>query len=318
MVAPTQDQSGPIVELVNSAEIAEHGEPDFSPEDLFHEWDQLSLETDAWTVLDPEGRLVGYADVVQRGHGHLESFAVTHPVHRGRGIGSTLVGLIEERAAQRIDEAPPGARVSLGNFVSHANPEALGLLESRGYGPARSYWRMTIQLDEQEPQAAEWPPGLTVRSFVPGRDERPTFDATEEAFADHWGHVPTKFEVWVRRTRRESFDPAIWFLAIDGDQIAGVSLCSAESETPWVDTLAVRRPWRRRGLGLALLQHSFAELWRRGYRRIALGVDSQNIAGATRLYERAGMRVDRQWDLYERELRPGRELATQTLAAEPA
>ncbi len=83
----------------------------------------------------------------------------------------------------------------------------------------------------------------------------------------------------------------------------------------WVGSLSVRRPWRRRGLGLALLLHSFHALQERGKARVGLGVDAQNLTGATRLYEKAGMHSDprRQWSVYEKELRPGIELSVQTM-----
>jgi ribosomal protein S18 acetylase RimI-like enzyme len=64
----------------------------------------------------------------------------------------------------------------------------------------------------------------------------------------------------------------------------------------------VRKPWRRRGLGLALLQHAFTEFWRRGERTVALGVDAENPTGATRLYERAGMHVLFDAVVYEKPL----------------
>ena len=60
---------------------------------------------------------------------------------------------------------------------------------------------------------------------------------------------------------------------------------------------------------LALLHHSFGELYRRGKRKVGLEVDAQSLTGATRLYEKAGMRVDRQYDVYEKELRSGRDLS---------
>jgi ribosomal protein S18 acetylase RimI-like enzyme len=62
---------------------------------------------------------------------------------------------------------------------------------------------------------------------------------------------------------------------------------------------------------MALLQHSFAEFWRRGMRTIGLGVDAANPTGATRLYQRAGMQVAAEYVLYEKELRPGAEPVTQ-------
>ena len=71
-------------------------------------------------------------------------------------------------------------------------------------------------------------------------------------------------------------------------------------EAGWVQGLAVRRPWRRRGLGLALLLHSFRELRARGREHVGLGVDGENTTGAVRLYERAGMHVARRSDTYNK------------------
>jgi ribosomal protein S18 acetylase RimI-like enzyme len=78
----------------------------------------------------------------------------------------------------------------------------------------------------------------------------------------------------------------------------------------WVEILGVRKLWRRRGLGLALLLHSFHALRQNGALRAGLGVDSGSLTGATRLYKRAGMSVSREIALYELELRPREELGT--------
>jgi ribosomal protein S18 acetylase RimI-like enzyme len=105
---------------------------------------------------------------------------------------------------------------------------------------------------------------------------------------------------------------------MDGDEVAGISLCPPhsidDSEVGWVGTLGVRRPWRKRGLGLALLRHSFNEFYRRGKRKVGLGVDAENLTGALRLYENAGMHVEQAFDQYEKELRPGREISVQSLS----
>jgi len=75
----------------------------------------------------------------------------------------------------------------------------------------------------------------------------------------------------------------------------------------WIATIGVRRPWRKQGLGLALLLHSFGEFYKRGKTTIGLGVDASNPTGATRLYQKAGMRVASEFVTYEKELRAGRE-----------
>ena len=66
--------------------------------------------------------------------------------------------------------------------------------------------------------------------------------------------------------------------------------------------LGVRRPWRRRGLGRALLLEAFARFRERGCHAAALGVDGENTTGAVRLYESVGMRVAHRADVYERRI----------------
>jgi ribosomal protein S18 acetylase RimI-like enzyme len=122
-----------------------------------------------------------------------------------------------------------------------------------------------------------------------------------ESFRDHWGFVDRPLEIemeaW-RKFRLEDplFDPALYFLALDGEQIAGVSLCKRQADNDpqegYVHTLAVRRPWRKRGLGKALLLHSFREFQARGLLRASLVVDGASLTGAVRLYESVGMRSD--------------------------
>src|SRR6266540_1357959 len=137
----------------------------------------------------------------------------------------------------------------------------------------------------------------------PGQ-EREIFDASEDAFQDHWGFVPHDYHEWRAWTvERPSFDPSLWLIARDGDEIAGISLCYVGEGEGWVGVLGVRRPWRKRGLGRALLLESLRELRRRGMPCGALGVDSENPTGATRLYERAGMNVVNQSDAYKKDIR---------------
>jgi mycothiol synthase len=148
--------------------------------------------------------------------------------------------------------------------------------------------------------------------------------AVREAFKDHWGYLDTPFEEererWLHHMDTDAeFDPSLWFLAMDGEEIAGISLCKWKAfddpDMGWVNILGVRRPWRRRGVALALLRHSFREFYARGRCKIGLGVDAQSLTGATRVYEKAGMRSDprRELLLYEKELQSGREIRTQSL-----
>lgn len=90
--------------------------------------------------------------------------------------------------------------------------------------------------------------------------------------------------------------------------MTGFSLNRYRMGIGWVRTLGVRRPWRKKGLGLALLQYSFGEFYKRGKSTIGLGVDASNPTGATRLYQRAGMYIASEFVTYEKELRASRSL----------
>jgi ribosomal protein S18 acetylase RimI-like enzyme len=70
----------------------------------------------------------------------------------------------------------------------------------------------------------------------------------------------------------------------------------------YVGVLGVRRPWRGRGYGRALLHHSFREFRRRGATHATLGVDAANATGATQLYKSVGMRVEQEEIVWEKVL----------------
>jgi mycothiol synthase len=161
-----------------------------------------------------------------------------------------------------------------------------------------------------------FPEGITIRSMVPGEEKRVVV-VWNEIFRDHWGYVEESFKAVYQRLKaifldNPEFDPRLFFLAMHGDEMVGISLClqhaPSDASMGWISTLGVRRNWRKMGLGLGLLRHSFDALYQTGIRRVGLGVDTSNLTGAVRLYEKAGMKVARQFDQYELELRPGKEI----------
>jgi mycothiol synthase len=301
--APTEEDFRAVADLILASDLASYGEPDYLEEELLAEWRDLDLEKDAWVVVTQGGELAGYAAVEHRGHELTFAEGYVHPRFTGRGVGSSLIRLTEARARERASLAPPGTRVALDNTINGGDVRARRLLEHEGYEAARHFRRMAIELEEAPEQEA--PSGVAIRPCVPGREERAVFEALDEALRDHWEYRPTTFEEWERRMKRLGFDPGLWLLAVADDEVAGAAVCEDRSGTGWVSVLAVRRPWRRRGLGLALLRRAFGEFYRRGVLKIALAVDSQSLTGATRLYERAGMRVERLYSVYRKELRPG-------------
>jgi mycothiol synthase len=299
---PTEDDVAAITAVIRACELAAYGEAEFDEEQARVAFRVVDPARDAWVVEDAERRIVAAALVRRRHATRLRSFAEVHPEHTGRGIGSALLERIEARARELAGEVPQ-EEVRLGQDVPVGNEPARGLLQARGFEYVRRFWKMSIDLAE-EPPAPEWPDEIRVATMLPG-EERAVFDASEDAFADHWDHVPHDYDEWrVFMVERESFDPSLWILARDEDEIAAFSLCTIAPDEGYVGVIGTRRPWRRRGLALALLHESFRRLRARGAARCGLYVDAANPTGATRLYERAGMHVVRESDVFTKRVSP--------------
>ena len=274
-----------IDELITAADVAVQGWSESSEPELLGWWRMLDLERDSWLLQENDGGVVA-AYAVAFPHGEtLELDGFVHPEYQGRGLGAWLVARAEERARKL-------GLPKLYAWSLAADVRAHRLFAQFGMRELRRFYRMLIELDSP-PSPPEWPPGLHVDTFR--REDADVFHATlGDAFTDEWNFVPMPFEEWYERriVKDPQFEPSLWFLVRDGEEVAAVMRCEPDrSGAGFVGALGVRKAWRKRGLGLALLRHAFAEFYRRGQPRIALGVDAENPTGATRLYERAGMHV---------------------------
>lgn len=304
----TMDDIQAVVDLMIASDLAQYDEPDVDPNRVRLDFEEPGhdLERNTWMVFAPDGRLAGFTDT----HLYVEDFEVsvdgyTHPDFWGMGVGTAMLELAEARAHELAQQIPGNERVKMMTGIIYKDEGARSLLEGRGWIPVRHFYTMEIELDAPPPEPV-WPEGITVRPFVLGQDDYATYEAQEEAFADHWNHAKPPYEEWERvKIKGGDLDPSLWFLAVEGDEIVGVALCKYRAGLAWVQNLGVRKPWRKRGIGEALLLHSFGEFYRRGERRIGLGVDAASPTGATRLYERVGMKPVRQYVAYEKEARAG-------------
>jgi mycothiol synthase len=249
-------------------------------------------------VAERDGRIVGYGDrwrEAERDRAWLDVVALP-------GEPETAEALLRELEARAAPDVDPGALAM--TFVPEAEETLRGVVEAAGYELFRHSFRMARRLAGVDPPV--WPDGIRVTTYEP-EHEALVHAGHQEAFADHWEHKHEPLEEWRKwLVEKPSFDPSLWFLAWDRDEVAGLSLCrvhaSGDAGHGFVSVLAVRRPWRRRGLATALLLHSFEEMERRGMHKASLGVDGENTTGAVRLYELAGMTIERRYDAYRKEL----------------
>jgi mycothiol synthase len=282
-------------------------------------------DSDMRIALDEEGRAAGLAVVLRSGEPHtsIECPAMTHPLYEN---DATLLDSPQawtlRRAGELVSLASPELRVTAEAYIVAEDGARRGSLERAGFNLIRVRNRMRIDLMAPPPEP-QWPAGISLRTADPDQDLEAMVALYLETWADHWGFVEQPFDQvladWRHGVEAEGdrLDPSLWFVATDRSEIVGICLnynhVADDTTRGYVDALGVRPAWRKRGIALALLHHTFGEFCRRGYASVELDMDSQNLTGALRVYERAGMQLIRQSLSYERELRPGIDLATREL-----
>jgi mycothiol synthase len=285
-----------VTALKIAVETAWHGESDVTLEVVREEWalPRLVLERDSWVLEDAADGLVGYGFCwVEAPPAEIVAEQLVHPAHRGRGLSALLLDLCETRAAAVVRAAGPAVDGVLGVWVPEGDAPRRALNERRGYRHIRTF----LRLDRDLAAPVERPPlpaGVKIRTFRRHQDEGAVHAAGQEAFRDHFRPAAMDLGEWLAfRFVRGDLDLGLWFVAWDGDEVAGAMLAFETPVGGYLDELFVRRPWRGRGLGRALLLEACAELRRRGRPVAYLGVDSENPTGAMHLYGSAGFTQSR-------------------------
>lgn len=265
-----------------------------APDEELLQWltsPNVDLERNVRLAFDDHGRLLGYVDVDPVGERPVRwwSDVRLRPDADFEAAVPELLRWVERRA--------DGGVIRVWVPVGHDSQARA--YEAEGFRRIRGSYRMEVALADVREQPS-LPDGIEVRTLAPG-EERIGYEVHQETFADSWEHVSEPYEEWEHYlVESEAFDPSLWFVAWAGDEPAGVALCRDRSGFGFVGILGVRRPWRRLGLGRALLLHAFGEFRRRGYANVRLGVDAESLTGAHKLYESVGMRVIRELSVFEK------------------
>ncbi|MBM3143847.1 MAG: GNAT family N-acetyltransferase [Chloroflexi bacterium] len=231
------------------------------------------------------------------------------PEWRRRGIGTAILRQNERRIYEIAAQHPAEAPKFFQNDHSDRQPGVAALLKANGYEAVRWGYEMLRRMIAPLPEAP-MPAGLEVRPVMEDH-YRLIWDAQNEAFRDHWGHVQTTEEDYQRwLSNPVTFDPTLWKVAWEGDQVAGMVLnFFSEDENQeyqrhrgYTENISVRRPWRRRGLARSLLVQSIKMFREMGMEETALGVDSNNPNQALDLYSSVGYQIYKKATLYRKPL----------------
>jgi ribosomal protein S18 acetylase RimI-like enzyme len=292
--------------IANSIRTAEGTEFSTTDDQFAQFYDTLtdSDTRDDVAVAELGGEIVGYGRAAHHvelaGTAVYEVIPFVNPITTSPEIFVAMVAALEARARVIADRFDEPIKV-LETFGGDLAPERDTLLREMGYEAVRYFFGMVRPTLDDLPDAA-LPEGLEIRDVRP--EHLPAiWSAADEAFQDHWGYAPPGPNDYERFTTDPvTSDTTLWRIAWDGDEVAGQvrSFINAEENARlgrrrgYTEHIAVRRPWRRRGVARALVAASFPLLRARGMTEAALGVDAENPSGALRVYERCGFqRVSR-------------------------
>lgn len=258
-----------------------------------------SYETDTLLAINSEGEVtaMGWVFAPPEGEEYYSAYlwGEVHPAQRNRGLGELILTWMEARGRKILTTRPAGLPRYLRGSCQDQEIDRIALYEQHGFQPVRSAYRMRCDLTQPIPEG-QLPDGLTLSQWTPELDQA-VMEACNEAFRDHWGFIPISLEAWkLWFTGNPNFRPDLTFIALDGNEVAGLSLNQVREEENaetgiqegWIQELAVRQPWRKRGIATALLCTSLQAFKQVGLAYAGLGVDTENLTGALRIYERLG------------------------------
>ena len=299
----TGDDAAAYVRFQEAVRVADAGSEVTTDEIARHELadPNCPVATNTMALVLPDASLAASIMVNARLDG-IESrrvflWGATHPEHRGRGIGTAILAWGIARA-EEILAGQPAELLRLVETVKEVRlADAVAVHESAGFRAARWYFDMRRDLREPLPAMPDLG-DLRIVAYEASMAQ-PLLAIHNEAFQDHWGSEPLTPETW---SHEFVGDPCLRgdlsFVVLDGEEIAGYTV-NFVVESDWeatgvregsVGLLGVRRPWRRRGVGTALLVRSMEAFRAAGLEAATLGVDAENPSGALGVYERVGFR----------------------------
>lgn len=303
-----------MMKVINAAAIADKQESGETLEDLKHDYQHLTNCDPYQDMIMAEihGELIAYARVTwwqeeepnDRIYSH---FVNIMPEWRDQGIEVAIIQWCEARLRDIATTHPQDSQRVFQTYSNEFKQRFNTILEDQGYIPSRFFIEMSRSLKNLP--TAEMPEGIEVRP-VKKEDHRKIWKASNDAFRDHWGYSEPKEEDYISYTGSKYFQPDLWQIAWDGDEIVASVLNYIDHDynkmhnrqRGWTEDISTRKAWRQRGIAKALIVRSMHLHKEMGMTEVGLGVDTHNPSGALKLYEGLGYKKDKTFINYRKPL----------------
>lgn len=300
-----------IIEAAAKADQQESGE---TLEDLKHDYQHLTNCDPYQDMIFAEihGEPIAYSRVTwwqeedpnDRIYSHFVNIL---PTWRDQGIEIAIINWCEARLREIAENHPQDSQRFFQTYSNEFKPQFNDLVESQGYTASRYFIEMSRSLENIP--TAELPEGIEVRPVIK-EDHRKIWDASIDAFRDHWGYSEPKEEHYTAYKGSKYYQPELWQVAWDGDEVVASVLNYIDHDynkkhnrkRGWTEDISTRKAWRQRGIAKALIVRSMNIHKDQGMTSVGLGVDTHNPSGALKLYQGLGYRKEKTFINYRKPL----------------
>lgn len=303
-----------MINILEATTKADREERAIKLEDLQHDYEHLNNSDPEKDMLFAEinGKAIAYSRVEwwQEEDPNHRIYSIIFnliPEWREQGIEEAMIGWCQDRLREVAEQHPQDSQRFFQTYSNGFKQVYNDLLESLGYQPARYFIAMSRPL--KDIPKADLPKGIEVRP-VRKQDQRAVWNASIEAFRDHWGFSEPNDDDYASYKGSKYFQPELWQVAWDGDEIVSSVLNFIDKEynkkynkkRGWTEEITTRKPWRRRGIAKALIVRSMHMHKAKGMTEVALGVDTNNPNGALKLYQNLGYEKERTWITFRKKM----------------
>ena len=253
----------------------------------------------------PAGIVNAYVDKFRKEKKGFISWLGVLPEYRRRGVGKALAQKAIESLKERGMEIAETA-------LDSTREVCIRLFEDLGFRLIRSSSFMKMSLDKIPFNIGENREVDMRKLDVTSEEDIILLNNLEnECFKEHFNYRPSQIEEtrhWLLENPWLQWQ-AYFFAELEGKSVGYISIgidekYNREKETlsGWINDIGVLKPFRRRGIGTALMLKGLKELKNKGLENALLYVDDENPTKAIKLYEKIGFKIVKKTQIYQKKL----------------